>query len=252
MVEQNCHKVVSLTSCGPFKMNSLDNSSPPSKKLNPGVKKGTREIHLRTSRKKVNKFKGRRGNNNRVNRKLLVTQEEIPVRPESATNRKIRLSEDLKIPADSDTGNRLVHFSSVFSAISLQVKCQKCGSEVRFEENDVRGLGFKLKITCAMQCDQKLIPSSPLIGSRYEINTRSVLAMRPLGVGHTGLSKFCGVMDLPKPISDTTYGVLTKNISEVTKDVAKLSMSRRKRKAEEEAAISEEGALYGPGIDQPW
>ena len=34
-----------------------------------------------------------------------------------------------------------------------------------------------------------------------EVNVRSVYAMRRCGVGHQGLQKFCGIMNMPPPVA---------------------------------------------------
>ena len=39
----------------------------------------------------------------------------------------------------------------------------------------------------------------------FDINLRSVLAMREIGKGYEGLSKFCTVMNMPAPMSQTSY-----------------------------------------------
>ena len=38
-----------------------------------------------------------------------------------------------------------------------------------------------------------------------EVNMRSVYAMRRIGVGHKGLVKFCGTMNMPPPVAAKNY-----------------------------------------------
>ena len=46
----------------------------------------------------------------------------------------------------------------------------------------------------------------------YPINNRFVLAMREIGKGFTGMEKFCGLMNMPPPMSKTT---ITEKIPEI-------------------------------------
>ena len=50
--------------------------------------------------------------------------------------------------------------------------------------------------------------------------------MRLVGVGLAGLEQFCGIMDLPKPVSRHPYLTIGKYIRNATEVVAKGSMFR--------------------------
>ena len=57
-----------------------------------------------------------------------------------------------------------------------------------------------------------------------EVNIRSVYAMRKCGVGHTGLQKFCGVMNMPPPVAQKSYDKLSQKLGVAVEKVAKTSM----------------------------
>ena len=85
----------------------------------------------------------------------------------------------------SATSNRIIDVSLLFSEI------------------DSKGLGFKIVIICKECQKNTIVNSCHLVGSQangYDVNERSVLALRALGQGHAGLSTFCGLMDLPQPV----------------------------------------------------
>ena len=56
-----------------------------------------------------------------------------------------------------------------------------------------------------------------------EVNVRSVYAMRRCGVGHQGLQKFCGIMNMPPPVARKNYDDISSKFGEAV-EVAKASM----------------------------
>lgn len=69
-----------------------------------------------------------------------------------------------------------------------------------------------------------IIPSSPQINSAFEINRRFSFAMRSLGVGAKGAKQFCGLMDLPPSIVQSSYDVIQQNILVASNAVAEVLM----------------------------
>jgi hypothetical protein len=55
------------------------------------------------------------------------------------------------------------------------------------------------------------------------VHTRAVLVIRSVSCGHSGLRKFCGVMDLPPPLSN--YEKSAKAIHNAVKQEAEESMN---------------------------
>lgn len=130
----------------------------------------------------------------------------------SASAKKLKMDEYQDVTVESSFGYRMLNFIPVFSAISDYVKCKHCDSNVEFSESNIRGLGFKVEIKCS-SCPSKFINSCPITDNQaYEINKRLVFVMRILGIGASGIRKFCGLMDLPKPVIQSTYDAIVKNI----------------------------------------
>lgn len=151
----------------------------------------------------------------------------------SASAKKLRMSKgQYHVNVNQAFGYRLIEFLSVFSALSELVVCKQCGSDLKFQETSVRGLGFKLAVCCS-KCEPRYINSCPLIGHGFEINRRIVLAMRILGVGLNGISKFCAFMCLPSPVFKSFYTKLIKTISIATSSVCQMSMKNAAAKEKE-------------------
>lgn len=110
---------------------------------------------------------------------------------------------------------------------------------MKFTEAAIRGLGFQIVAQCD-QCNSRNISSCPQIDKAYEINRRFVFAMRVLGLGQYGMRKFCGLMDLPKPVAQSTYDAIVRSIRIATKAVTDASLKN--------AAIEERTATREAGI----
>lgn len=79
-------------------------------------------------------------------------------------------------------------------------------------------------VSCG-KCKDREVLSCPLIRDHaYEINHTITFAMRLLGVGMAGLRQFCGIMDLPKPVAQSTYDTIVGYMLTAAKTVAKASM----------------------------
>lgn len=168
-----------------------------------------------------------------LNRHKIEKSDDLDV---SASAKKLKNRDIDDIEVDSMFGYHLVNFVAVFAAISTVVVCKVCHSEVQFTETSKRGLGFKIVVSCD-KCEKKYIPNSPYVDKGYEINRRLILAMRLLGVGLQGITKFCAFMELPSPVVHSVYDSIIKHISNAAEVVCKKSLSRA---ANEEKRISAE------------
>ena len=74
----------------------------------------------------------------------------------------------------------------------------------------------------------------------FEVNIRSVYAFRSCGVGHTGIEKFCGMMNMPSPMTGVNYAKMSCNIRDAVKIVAEKSM----KDAVEEAKLYKRCSRY--------
>ena len=115
-----------------------------------------------------------------------------------------------------------------------------CGGQVKFAEDDIRGLGFKIVIQCNT-CGPQRIPSCPQIDTAYEINTSFVFVMRVLEPGQSAMRKFCGLMNLPKPIAQSTYDAIVSNILIAAPTVCDVTL---KNAATEERTATQEAQIF--------
>ena len=77
-------------------------------------------------------------------------------------------------------------------------------------------------------------------GQVYEVNRRVVLASRNIGVGHQGLAKFAGVMNMLPPMNDNSYRDHVSAVCNAAKTVAEKSMRD---------AVEEVKQFYEPEMD---
>lgn len=136
----------------------------------------------------------------------------------SASRKKLKLTDEVNVPVDNSVDNRIINFILVFQTLSQFVKCKTCNSDVKFAPIETRGLGFKIALSCE-ECVQKKINSCNFINHSYEVNRRFILTMRLLGLGAAGCAKFCGLMDMPQFLSQSTYEMIVKHIGESIKAV---------------------------------
>ena len=94
--------------------------------------------------------------------------------------------------------------------------------------------------------------SSPTIkksgkGLNAYVNTRSVFAMRCCGLGYNALDKFCGLMNLPPPVSKKNYQKLSHKIRDTAETVAEASMPAAIEEVKKEGATD-----IGVSVDGAW
>ena len=84
-----------------------------------------------------------------------------------------------------------------------------------------------IHLTCTACGQSTAVQTSKLDrkAKREELNTTAILAIRSVGCGHSGLRKFCGVMDLPPPLSPSNYQKHAKAIHDAAKQEAEESMN---------------------------
>jgi len=201
-------------------------------------KKGTRSTRSYAERRKKRKFQG--------NRFSLENDLEFT----SASAKKLLGSMNLEVPVASNFAYCILEFASVFSAISANVVCKECNSGVTFNQTTLRGLGFKILMSCQCRRD-KTINSGPMIQNAYEINRRFVFTMRLLGVGHEGVNLFCSLLDICQGIGNATYTALVENMhtaaSAVYESVISFGVTQEKNMNEEAGKPQIELTVSGDG-----
>ncbi|KYQ56416.1 hypothetical protein ALC60_04656, partial [Trachymyrmex zeteki] len=81
------------------------------------------------------------------------------------------------------------------------------------------------------QCNPKYIDSCLLISNAYKINRRFIFTMRLLGIDLNGAETFCKLMDLLRPIFQSFYDSIVKQIHIAAKSICIISL---KASAQEE------------------
>lgn len=163
---------------------------------------------------------------------------------ESASARKLHSARGNETEAQNNgavmnnDGYRFIYLPNLANAISDRLCCRICKGKVVLVETAVYGLSSTFVFQCE-NCDaSEEFQSSPSSKNRVtEINRRVIYSMRCLGQGLRGLELFCGLMDLPSPVKQTTYTLIVNRIMEATKLVAEDSMNRA---ANEEVELSSE------------
>ena len=77
------------------------------------------------------------------------------------------------------------------------------------------------------------------------MNTRSVLAARMIGKGHQSLDTFCGMMDLPPPVTSRAHTECAKKILRATEETVRVQSISA---AKELHAMSAKGTLFVPPL----
>lgn len=152
----------------------------------------------------------------------------------SRSSKKLTLAEDptnrVKIRNSSIGGPtyRIMNIVLAFEEIERCLRCATCSGTVKIMEESKCGWGSKFVIECEKCLEVGAFRSSEVCEdtqNAYEVNRRSVFAMRNLGLGLAGLETFCGVMDLPPPVKQSTYTLINNRIMQAVIDVAEESMS---------------------------
>ena len=82
----------------------------------------------------------------------------------------------------------------------------------------------------------------------FDINMKSVYAMRTCGLGHSALEKFCGMMNMPQPVAKPSYTALTKKLKKAAQITAETSMSAAANDAKEKEGTND----IGVSVDGTW
>ena len=111
--------------------------------------------------------------------------------------------------------NFILESDLFMSLISLIGRCPDCVGSINVEHLLNAKMGFaqffdlscsecpwKLRFCSSKQCE-KLSPTHGRKG--YDINRRTIIAFRENGIGYSGIESFCRCMNMPKPMSKTTF-----------------------------------------------
>lgn len=138
-------------------------------------------------------------------------------------------------------GNAIFNIDLMFKEIERCLHCV-CGGQVKLNAAFL-GLGCKVSIMCSKCGNIGAFRNSAMIGQKkrvYAINRQIVYTMRCLGQGLSGIRLFCGMMDFPPPIKQTTYNLIVDRLLGCLMSVAEESMSQA---ADEEKALEKSNEI---------
>lgn len=180
------------------------------------TKRGTHEDRVDNTRSKRKRFSGNQFVDNDGNKSR-----------EETTDFEGKPFED--ISKNTNISYRIIDFFTVFVALSQMLICGVCKSAVNFKQTPLRGLGFKIVVSC--RCGDREVNSGPLIANGYEINRRFILVMRLLAVSNEGINLFCNLMDISKGFAKGTYDKLNTHLSKSCKKVFEFCCSKAVKEA---------------------
>ena len=128
------------------------------------------------------------------------------------------------------SGNRIVNLGELQKFFSATAVCKNCSSgELTIHEVAREGLVPFVAVECSNCCTggkMFALGNKDASSKFFDVNRWSVLAMRRIGRGYASLKKFCGVMDMPGPITERNYGRHQRTLRDAAVAVAEQSMSR--------------------------
>ena len=118
----------------------------------------------------------------------------------------------------------IYYISDVFS----EMFCSLCAKDnLKLSESFLskKGLSSHLYLTCSCGHEKKFYTSQTCGNFGFDINRRTVYAMRAIGQGYAGIEKFSVMMNLPKPMSASSYDNIVKFVMKASKSVAEETMN---------------------------
>nr|XP_047137499.1 uncharacterized protein LOC124814004 [Hydra vulgaris] len=153
------------------------------------------------------------------------------------------------------TGYRIIDTEILSKVLSLLMcpQCEKCALYLGDHQKKKKGLATLLYLKCTtLSCDYKHeFYTSVACDKGFDINNRTIYAMRVLGHGHTGIEKFTQLMNMPKPMTPKNYSKITTKIKNIVKSVANETMSDAATEMKENAT-SEDIVDVGVSCDGSW
>ena len=125
---------------------------------------------------------------------------------------------------------------AILRAIFVSFLCPLCRyGHIVFEkdQNSKKGFATLLVVKCASRkCkySKRFYTSAKIVGGQaFEVNRRIILATRNIGIGHQGLVKFAGVMNMLTPMNENSYRDHVTAIRNAAETEAKRSMANAAR-----------------------
>lgn len=197
-------------------------------------------------------------NKQQKKRKSVVSDEAL----EATISGKKIVSINVPKPSDNIQGYRVIDMTILDSIVSklLCPNCQDYGINIHEDSSKRRGMSSCLTVECSKcgysdNCySSKTVSNVVSVQGRtsYDINVRAVYAMRRCGVGLKGITKFCGMLNMPPPITQHSYDIITKKLGTAAESIAKQSMNHAindlKTKEGTEITVSVDGTWQKRGF----
>eukprot|EP00795_Rhopilema_esculentum_P017295 gene17295-8873_t len=170
------------------------------------------------------------------------------------SSKKMGLSKQKQI--EQADGFTIIDLSLLQEALQSSTNCRACkrsDSQLKIlkDSRKKHGLAETLIIKCSC-CSAETIfhTSKKLDKGKFEVNTRSVMACNSLKGGRKILSNFCGMMNLPSPLTSASYARQLKSSAKISREVAEKQMkdaANRLKKIRIESAVSEAVCCFNTG-----
>ena len=126
-------------------------------------------------------------------------------------------------------GYRLIDCQALSSTLTQIAKCSQCGSSLTLTEelSCRRGLVSRLSIQCRNTgCGATVHVTDTYSSNAKCLNRSSVLGMRMIGRGRSGLETFCAMMVMLPPVTPASYSEHCSIVQEESEVVATASQNR--------------------------
>ena len=141
-------------------------------------------------------------------------------------------------------GFRLIDLECLATFVAANLSCKRCGGAVTLQESKRDGLATTLEVECSDCENSSSQAMSRKISRAWEVNRRCVFGMRWIGRGHQSLVKFCAALNMPHPLSQTSYQGHVKILLESSKTVAEASMVRAAAQVKEQTGSADISVSY--------
>ena len=134
---------------------------------------------------------------------------------------------------NSATFNFIMNSSLLYKVIEVVGRCPECSSSISTRHEKKIGLSNLFLLKC---CDctwkypfyssMKYNPKKTAKrgGTSFDINTRSIIAFRKIGVGHAGIVTFSSIMNMQPPMNTNAYNKTVINLHQAYSECAAESM----------------------------
>ncbi|MBY0580841.1 MAG: hypothetical protein K2P53_04080 [Rickettsiales bacterium] len=171
------------------------------------------------------------------NRELpLIESNALSILPNSIISTINVIANNKAIPRPQSNKNEfnyvLIDLDIIVQILTLVGTCPDCERKsinINIDHKNKKGLSSLLLLCCSECLWKTKFYTSKKVSTKaseksFDINLRSVIAMREIGKGHSALEKLCGFLNLPPPLQKATFNDVQNKISQSYKYIATQSM----------------------------